>query len=52
MTQTTSDLETYRRDERMQLLNVGFDRLRSNEDAWNEELKDREELEGTLNDGL
>jgi hypothetical protein len=45
-------LETYRRQERMRLLNEGYERLLDDKDAWAMELKDREELEGTINDGL
>jgi len=45
-------LESYRRSERMRLFNEGYEKLRSNQTAWDEELKEREELEGTLKDGL
>ncbi len=45
-------LEIYRRSERMRLMNEGYERLRSNQESWNEELKEREEWEGTLTDGL
>jgi hypothetical protein len=45
-------LETYRRRERMRLMNEGYNRLKSRKTEWNEELKEREELEGTLTDGL
>ena len=45
-------LETYRRNERMRLLNEAYKNLQSNKSAWEEELKEREELEGMLADGL
>ena len=45
-------LETYRRNERMRLLNEAYKNLQSNKAEWEEELKEREELEGTLSDGL
>lgn len=45
-------LETYRRNERMRLMNQGYENLQSDKFAWDEELKDREELEGTIADGF
>lgn len=45
-------LETYRRNERMRLMNEAYKSLHSNKTAWEEELKEREELEGTIADGL
>ncbi|MGA8165404.1 MAG: hypothetical protein WB791_10385 [Waddliaceae bacterium] len=45
-------LEIYRRHERIRLMNEAYQALRSDKSAWKEELKDREELEGTLADGL
>lgn len=45
-------LEIYRHYERMRLLNESYQRLRSNESAWEEEEKQRRILEGTLGDGL
>ena len=45
-------LETYRRNERMHLLNESYQQMRSNKAAWDEELQERQELEGTLGDGL
>lgn len=45
-------LESYRFKETMRLLNEEFERLRSNKNAWQQELKERQELEGTLIDGL
>jgi len=45
-------LETYRRNERMRLFNEGYQNLKSDKSKWEEELKDREELEGTIADGL
>lgn len=47
-----SALETYRHHERMRLLNESYTQLRSQKTAWKDELKEREELEGTLNDGF
>jgi hypothetical protein len=45
-------LEVYRHRERMRLFNESYDKLRSDKKAWKKELKEREELEGTLEDGL
>lgn len=45
-------LKYYRFHERMRLLNQEYETLRSDEKAWNDELKERKELEGTLSDGL
>ncbi len=45
-------LETYRRNERMRLMNEAYKNLQSDKSAWEKELKDREELEGTLADGF
>lgn len=45
-------LEVYRHHERMRLFNEGYLKLRSNKKAWKEELKEREVLEGTLEDSL
>lgn len=45
-------LETYRRNERMRLMNQGYKNLQLDKSAWQEELKDREELEGTIADGF
>jgi len=45
-------LEVYFRQERMRLFNEGYKRLRSNKKIWKEELEERTELEGTINDGL
>lgn len=45
-------LEAYRRNERMRLLNEAYRNLQANQSAWEEELKEREEIEGTINDGL
>lgn len=44
-------LESYRFKERMRLFNESYQKLRSNKKAWQQELKEREELENTLNDG-
>jgi phosphoglycerate-specific signal transduction histidine kinase len=45
-------LETYRHPLRMQLLNESYQHLREDEREWQEELIERDEIEGTLNDGL
>ncbi len=45
-------LEDYRFRERMRILSEDFDRLRSNEEAWQQELEERRELDGTIGDGL
>lgn len=45
-------LESYRFRERMRLFNKSYEKLRGDKDRWAEELKERDELEGTLGDGL
>lgn len=45
-------LEVYSFHEKMRLLNEEYERLRSDENKWNLELKERKQLEGTLSDGL
>lgn len=45
-------LKSFRFHERMKLLNEQYEKLRSNKKLWAEELKERKELEGTLDDGL
>ena len=45
-------LEAYRFADRMQQFNESYERLRSDPEAWKQELEEREELEGTLMDGL
>ncbi len=45
-------LEYYRYHERMRILNEQYENLRSNKIAWEQELKERQELDGTLMDGL
>lgn len=45
-------LKLYRFRERMRLFNESYERLRSDKKLWNQELKVREDLDGTLNDGL
>jgi Ribbon-helix-helix protein, copG family len=45
-------LESYRYLERMRILNEQYERLRSDKKAWEQELKERHELDGTLMDGL
>lgn len=45
-------LETYRRQERFRLFNESYTELRASNVAWKEELQEREELEGTVGDGL
>ena len=45
-------LKVYLHYESMRCLNNDFERLRSNKKAWNEEVEERNILEGTLEDGL
>lgn len=45
-------LESYRFQERMRMFNESYTRLKGDKEMWKEELKDREELEGTIGDGL
>lgn len=45
-------LETYRRSEKMRLMNEAYKNLQFDECTWKEELEEREELEGTIGDGL
>lgn len=45
-------LRSYLYHKRMELLNEQYERLRSDEKAWNDELQERRDLEGTLMDGL
>lgn len=45
-------LELYRYHERMQLFNEAYSKLRLDEKASKNELKEREELVGTLGDGI
>lgn len=45
-------LEPYCYQERMRLFNEGYNKLKSDKRAWQRELKERKELEGTLEDGL
>lgn len=45
-------LESYRYHERMRILNEQFEALRADKKAWQRELKERAELEGTIGDGL
>jgi ABC-type phosphate transport system auxiliary subunit len=45
-------LECYRFQERMRLFNESYERLKTDKKAWKKELEDRQELEGTLMDGL
>ena len=45
-------LESYRFHEKMRLFNESYARLKSDKNAWADELADREELDGTLMDGL
>lgn len=42
----------YHREWRMQKLNEAYSKLQQNNQAWNEELKERSILEQTLEDGL
>lgn len=45
-------LEVYRRQERFRLFNEGYAELRASSVAWKEEIQEREEIEGTMEDGL
>lgn len=45
-------LESYRFHERMRILSEQYERLQSEKSSWEQELKERSELEGTLMDGL
>jgi len=45
-------LKLYCHYERMKLVNDAYAELRQNKKAWEEEEKEREELEGTMSDGL
>lgn len=45
-------LESYRFKERMRLLDEQYEKLRSDEKAWQQELTERAELDGTTGDGL
>lgn len=45
-------LECYRFQQRMLTLNKQFEKLRANENLWQQELDERRELEGTYMDGL
>ena len=44
-------LEYYRFAERMRLFNESYEKLKSDEKAWQKELEERKDLEGTLMDG-
>lgn len=48
------DLALKKYEEQMFLeeVNEGYARLKADKKAWEEELKEREELEGTIGDGL
>lgn len=45
-------LEAYNFQEKMRILNEEYERLRSDEKKWKQELDERQELDGTLADGL
>ena len=45
-------LESYRYFERMRILNEQYEALRADGNAWEQELGMRQELEGTLLDGI
>lgn len=45
-------LKSYRFHERMKLLDEAYIKLQSNKKAWNKELEERNQFEGTLLDGL
>ena len=47
-----SALEVYRHNERMRFLNESYRQVRSSKSSWKEELNERQELEGTLEDGF
>jgi ribosomal protein S24E len=47
-----SALEVYRHNERMRLFNDSYRVLSKNKKAWQEELEERKDLEGTLEDGF
>lgn len=45
-------LEEYYHQEKMRLLSESFKKYRSDKRAWEEELQERKELDGTLEDGI
>jgi hypothetical protein len=45
-------LEEYRFREKMRLFNEAYAKMRNDKTAWEDEMKERAELEGTLADGL
>ena len=45
-------IEDYRRKRLLERANVGYAALRSDPEAWNEELTERTDWEATLSDGL
>jgi DNA repair exonuclease SbcCD ATPase subunit len=45
-------LKTYRYQERMRLLNESYAELKLNKKNWENELKERDDLDGTAADGL
>jgi predicted DNA-binding protein len=45
-------VERYRRERFFRSLNDGYARLKADEKAWKDELKEREPWESTLRDGL
>lgn len=45
-------LESYRFRERMRLFNESYTRLKDDKTLWEKELQERDELEGTVGDGL
>lgn len=45
-------LEAYRHRERMRLFNESYEKLKEDKKAWAKELESREELDGTLMDGI
>ena len=45
-------LESYRFRERMRLFNESYTRLQDDKTMWEKELQERDELEGTIGDGL
>lgn len=45
-------LQKYEEQILLEEINEGYARLKADKKAWKEELKDRQELEGTVGDGL
>jgi hypothetical protein len=45
-------VKLYRHYERMRMVNEAYAKLRKDKKAWKEELKERQILEGTIEDGI